>query len=90
MKAETLIYAPRPAAGNLVEGHGPEAPELWICRRLDDYPEGRKPDGGALGWCTACGVPVIYNPDAPVAPDLPRVCLQCVGIEPLPFLPFEA
>jgi len=69
--------------GRIVEGHGPEAPDVRVCRRLEDYADG-VPAGGALGWCGGCGRPIVWTPADQVPADLPRLCLQCVGIEPLP------
>lgn len=59
-------------------------PDVWICRRLSDY-NVPVPQAAAVGNCTRCGERVVYNPARRV--NAPRVCMQCAGIEPLPFTP---
>lgn len=58
-------------------------PDAWICRRVADYPNQTIPAGGAVAVCTECGAPVAFNPTRTIA--APKVCMQCVGIQPLPF-----
>jgi hypothetical protein len=63
---------------------------VWICRRLEDY--GQAGPGvvlGQIGWCNHCGRPVLFDPESPVPADTPKWCLQCAGIEPLPFEPAD-
>lgn len=60
-----------------------EKPDVWICRRLMDYPGRRPPDGAAVEHCTLCDRYICFNPMRHV--DAPKICMQCAGIEPLPF-----
>lgn len=60
----------------------PGEPEYVVCRRLRDY-AGTMPLTGAITWCARCHCAVVFDPMGP-HPDRPRVCMQCVGIEPLP------
>lgn len=65
---------------------GPDAtvwPDVWICRRVRDYPDARPPSAAAIDRCTKCGESIAYNPARVV--DAPRVCMQCAGITPEPF-----
>ena len=64
----------------------PTAPDVWICRRVDDFPGQRAPEGAALAVCETCGAGIAFNPArlAEVPPETPRVCMQCAGLEPLP------
>lgn len=61
--------------------------DAWICRRVADYPRGAVPAGAAVAHCTRCGALIAFNPKrvASVPPDTPQVCMQCAGIEPLPY-----
>lgn len=69
-----------------IEAMTGEAPGLWICRRLADFPEGKAPSGAAVSVCSRCGVALAFNPAprAEVPADTPKVCMQCAAIEPLP------
>jgi hypothetical protein len=58
-------------------------PDVWICRRVADYPDARPPSAAAIDRCTDCDAPIAYNPARVV--DAPRVCMQCAGITPEPF-----
>jgi hypothetical protein len=58
--------------------------EVWICRRLEDYPRGRPPEGAGLAWCHRCGRPIAFNPETPLPASVPKACGQCYGIDPLP------
>ena len=58
-------------------------PDVLICRRLVDFPGGTVPAGGAIGQCTDCGRPIVFIAARVVA--APTICMQCAGIEPLPF-----
>lgn len=58
-------------------------PDAVICRRVADYASS-PPAGAALGACDQCAAPIAYNPEGPHL-DRPRICMQCAGIEPLPF-----
>lgn len=60
-----------------------ERADAWICRRVSDYPFLRPPAAAALDRCTECGILIAYNPAR--ACEAPRVCMQCAGIEPLPY-----
>lgn len=62
-------------------------PDAWICRRLADYPHATPPDGAAFAACTACGARIVYDPRSPVPRDTPKICFQCSGIAPLPYVP---
>ena len=81
------LYAAQPdgtledLARDLADG---PLPDVWICRRLADYPGGTAPAGAALAWCAGCGRPIAYNPVTPVPATIPKRCLQCCGIAPLP------
>lgn len=71
--------------GRLVERHvlAPgEMPDIWVCRRVVDYPHQQPPAGAATDVCQRCGAVIAYNPARRVV--APRVCMQCAGIEPLP------
>lgn len=56
--------------------------DVWICRRLCDFPGGRLPPGGEIAQCERCEAVIVYNPARQLA--VPRVCMQCAGIQPLP------
>jgi hypothetical protein len=58
-------------------------PDMVICRRVADYPAGVPPVAAQLTACTRCGAPIAFNPAGPHQ-DMPKVCMQCAGIEPLP------
>lgn len=63
----------------------PEAvgePDVWICRRVADFPGGRVPAGGAVATCATCAAPIVYNPQRRVT--APKHCMQCSDIQPLP------
>jgi hypothetical protein len=61
-------------------------PDVWICRRVADFPGGQAPAGSAPAICSQCAAPIAYNParDATVPPATPKVCMQCARIHPLP------
>jgi hypothetical protein len=67
----------------------PAVPDVWICRRVADYPHGQAPVAAAIGGCHECGEPIAYNPARvpTVPPSTPRICMQCARIEPLPIEP---
>lgn len=56
--------------------------DVWICRRLADFPGGRLPSGGELAQCEHCEAVIVFNPARMLA--APRVCMQCARIQPLP------
>lgn len=58
-------------------------PDEVICRRVSDYPKGRPPAGARITTCADCGRRLAFNPASPHQ-DVPKICLQCAGIEPLP------
>jgi hypothetical protein len=64
----------------------PGRPDIWICRRLTDFPRGAAPAGAAVGECAECTAPIAYEADrvARVPASTPLVCMQCAGFEPLP------
>jgi hypothetical protein len=64
----------------------PGVPDVVICRRVVDYPDGQPPIDAALDTCTECSALVAYNPSGPHL-ERPRVCMQCAGIQPLPIHP---
>jgi hypothetical protein len=64
---------------------GDAAPDVWICRRVADFPGGRVPAGGARATCDQCGAPIAFNPLRVVA--APKRCFQCCAIAPLPMEP---
>jgi len=73
--------------GRLIE-RGPtlkpgESIDKWICRRVVDYPGGRPPAAAAIDRCSKCQAPIAFNPARQVS--APKICMQCAGIEPLPF-----
>jgi len=72
--------------GTLVElEQPPREPDVWICRRVQDFPGGRPPAGAATAACCECGELIAYNPARAVA--APKSCMQCNGIEPDPIPP---
>jgi hypothetical protein len=58
-------------------------PDHVLCRRVADFPGGRVPTGATVSACTGCAAPIAWNPRGPY-PDVPRLCMQCGGIAPLP------
>lgn len=61
------------------------APDGWICRRVADFPHGRLPVGAATAVCRQCAAPIAFNParvDIPAT--VPKICMQCAAIQPLP------
>jgi len=86
------FYGRRTASSPLESvGPSPGRPaDAWICRRLADYPPGRLPPVWAGASCSRCHAVIVYDPDTlrrtpDVRPDTPKVCMQCAGIQPLPF-----
>lgn len=61
----------------------PQPPSKTICRRVLDYPHGRPPAIAALTHCVECGDAIAFNPAGPHQ-DVPKICMQCAGIDPLP------
>jgi hypothetical protein len=61
----------------------PDQPDLVICRRVADFPEGRTPADAGVDWCAQCRAPIVFDPSGPHR-DVTRVCMQCVDVEPLP------
>lgn len=57
-------------------------PDVWICRRVADYPNQHAPAGGAVAPCTRCRAALVFNPARIVS--APKVCMQCMQIKPLP------
>jgi len=69
-----------------VEAQG-KTPTVWSCRRVADFPEGAIATLHAAGFtnCTLCSARIVYNSMRTL--DAPKVCMQCLGIQPLPFWP---
>ena len=78
-------YARDPVNGRLVP-HAPGVPDVWICRRVADYPPAPVPVGAGFATCSRCGAAIAYNParTRTVPATTPKVCMQCAGVEPLP------
>ena len=76
------MYGRVTADGPLLPAPGDATPDVWICRRIADFPGGQIPAGGAVATCTACGAAIVFNPQRQVT--APKVCMQCAEIEPLP------
>jgi hypothetical protein len=64
----------------------PSRPDVWVCRRVADFPGHLVPAGGVVGACTRCQAPIVFNParQATVPATVPRICMQCADIAPLP------
>ena len=60
-------------------------PNLWVCRRVADFPDGAIAKFVGVGFsnCPGCGAPIVFNTARKV--DAGKVCMQCAGIEPLPY-----
>lgn len=63
-----------------------EAPTVVICRRVRDYAPAPVPAGAGVTPCSRCGSFIAFNP-AGLHQDVPKVCMQCAGIRPLPIDP---
>lgn len=61
----------------------PRQPDVWICRRVADYPGQCVPAGGEVTPCATCAAPVVFNPKREGI-TAPKVCMQCERIKPLP------
>ena len=63
----------------------PGPPDVWICRRIVDYPNGTPPARAELDTCSQCSALIAYNPArvAEVPPNTKKICMQCGGIRPL-------
>jgi hypothetical protein len=57
-------------------------PQVWICRRLVDFPNQTVPAGGELAQCAKCCAFIVFNPARRL--QAPKVCMQCERITPLP------
>jgi len=67
----------------------PAVPDVIVCRRVVDYAPAPVPDGAAVETCSQCSALVAYNPAGPAGPGgpfqrVPKVCMQCARIKPLP------
>lgn len=71
--------------GKLVEST--REPTLWICRRVEDFPPGAIAGLAGIGFaiCPKCHAPIAFNTARKV--DAEKVCMQCAGIEPMPWRP---
>lgn len=76
-------YYHRDWTGRMQETVAVDMPDVVICRRIQDFP-GAPPVGACVTPCSRCFVPIAYDPTGPHQ-DRPHVCMQCSGIEPLPF-----
>jgi hypothetical protein len=57
--------------------------DYWVCRRVADYPEDAVfPPVAELTFCTRCDATIVYTRTHTIT--APKVCLQCVGLEPAP------
>ena len=61
----------------------PGTPHVIVCRRVVDYAPHPIPAGAEFTPCTECNALVAYNPAGPHQ-DVPKICMQCARIEPLP------
>lgn len=60
-------------------------PDLWICRRVADFPDGYAPAGAAVAACARCAAAIAFDPSRAFAdPVPPKVCMQCADIQPEP------
>jgi hypothetical protein len=75
-------YAPDDSGRLQPVDHPDGAPIAWVCRRLSDFP-GAPPAGYAVTTCCGCTALIAFNPGRTV--DAPKVCMQCAGLQPLPF-----
>lgn len=57
-------------------------PDVWICRRVADFPQQTVPKGGKVAGCSRCAAAIVFNPARTVT--APKVCMQCAAITPLP------
>lgn len=80
VKAGTLVDM---ETGEVSEGKIGDKVDAWVCRREEDFPPGRIPRDAGSGECSRCQARVVYNPSKPMCG--PKVCFQCIGIEPIPF-----
>jgi hypothetical protein len=80
------VYGRLTPDGPLVEAPATATPDVWICRRVADFPRGQAPAGSAPGHCSRCTAPIAFNPARiPIVPPAtPKVCMQCARIQPLP------
>lgn len=58
-------------------------PDVVICRRVTDYAPAPLPRTAGFADCTKCGARIAFNPAGPHQ-DVPKVCMQCAAIRPLP------
>ena len=89
MKTQPGHYYARDDDGRLIE-YTPveESPptDVVICRRVVDFPHATPPPGARILSCAECAAPIAADPASPHQ-ELPRICLQCAGIRPLPWTP---
>lgn len=57
-------------------------PDQIVSRRLADFPGGVAPAGGTLDRCPRCHQAIVTN--RAKFPTVPRICMQCAHIQPLP------
>lgn len=58
-------------------------PDIVICRRVADFPNGTPPPQAATGPCPHCGALIAWNPANPHT-TRPKSCMQCAHIRPDP------
>lgn len=58
-------------------------PDAVVCRRVADYAPAPIPMALGRGTCARCGAPIAFDRTGQF-PDVPKVCMQCEGILPLP------
>lgn len=57
-------------------------PDVVICRRVADFPNGAAPDGARVLPCARCSSPIAFNPARRYT--APLVCMQCEHVRPDP------
>jgi len=68
--------------GGPLEPAPPGRPDHVVCRRVADY-DISLPAGAATTICNRCAAPIAFNPKGPHQ-DVPKICMQCARIKPLP------
>jgi len=61
---------------------GVRPPDVWICRRVADFPGGVLPVGAARASCERCELSISYDPARAVT--APKRCMQCCDLTPDP------
>lgn len=76
-------YYERRRRGGPLEPAAPAVPDYIVCRRVVDYAPAPIPAAAEVTTCSRCSALVAYNPKGPFQ-DVPKVCMQCSGVTPLP------